>query len=153
MPWRHHCDFPDQWRCKNFDCGSRHSDGDGAYPTNHCTCCCTYTSLAVDFWTETTPWCQYTKQEKQKKTWFKSSILANASVRGSKTTHKSSRSIHGYIWGTVLWNCIVACRICRGWQLIKKKKNAKTTATYAKMSFQVNQKLQATAYMIEPVYP
>ena len=61
-----------------------------------------------------------TKQEKQKKSWFKSSILANASVRGSKTTHKSSRSIHGYIWGTLLWNCIVACRICRAWQLIKK---------------------------------
>ena len=92
-----------------------------------------------------------TKQEKQKKSWFKSSILANASVRGSKTTHKSSRSIHGYIWGTLLWNCIVACRICRAWQLIKK--NEQTTATYAKMSFQVNQKLQATAYMIEPVYP
>ena len=57
MPWRHHCDFPEQWRCKNFDYGSRHNDGDGAHPTNHCTCCCTYTSLAVDIWTETTP-CQ-----------------------------------------------------------------------------------------------
>ena len=118
MPWRHHCDFPDPWRCRNFGYGSRHSDGDGAYPTNHCTCCCTYTSLGL---VKQHPDAK-TKQEKQKKIVFQKQYFGKCQCARLRD-HPRIQPLHTWLHlgnSAVEWRCSLQ-GMAIDWKKYKKR--------------------------------